>query len=250
LKTCIFHDYFGAVGGGEKTVLSIANILKADIITTDTDALSILKPTVPVHSLSKTVKISPLKQISASVLFSMAEFRDEYDFFIFTGDWSVHSAKKHQPNFWYCYTPVRAFYDSYKDIQQSMRPLSRMLFRSWATIHRPIYERALEEVTNVVSISNTVADRVQRFLGRESSVIYPPVDVRRYYCKEYGNFWLSVNRIYPAKRLELQIETFRSLPDEKLVIVGGYSKGDHAATYAIHILDDLPSNVTYLGELS
>jgi glycosyltransferase involved in cell wall biosynthesis len=249
LKIGIFHDYFGAVGGGEKTVLSIADILKADIITTDIDALSILKPTVPVHSLYQTVKISPMKQISASAIFSMADFRDEYDFFIFTGDWSIHAAKKHQPNLWYCYTPVRAFYDSYQDIQQLMRPLSRMLFCGWATIHRPLYERAIEKVTNIVSISNTVAERVQRFLNRESSIIYPPIDVKRYSCKEYGDFWLSVNRIYPAKRLELQIETFRSLPEDKLVIVGGYSKGDHAATYARHILNDLPSNVTYLGEI-
>lgn len=248
MKTCIFHDYFGAVGGGEKTVLAMAEILNADIITTDTDALSILKPDIPVHSLSRTIKISPLKQISASALFSMADFRDEYDFFIFAGDWTVHAAKKHQPNLWYCFTPVRAFYDSHNVLKESMNPLSRVFFSGWTSIHRPFYEKAIMNISRIACNSNNVAERVEQYLHRESSVIYSPVDVSRYSCKEYGDFWLSVNRIYPAKRVELQIETFRSLPDEKLVIVGGYSKGDHAARYARNILDNLPPNVTYLGE--
>ncbi len=39
MKTAIFHDYFGAIGGGEKVVITLANILNADIITTDMDAL-------------------------------------------------------------------------------------------------------------------------------------------------------------------------------------------------------------------
>ena len=63
---------------------------------------------------------------------------------------------------------------------------------------------------------------------RKADVIYPPVDTSLYRCMEYGDFWLSVNRLYPEKRIELQIEAFRKMPEEHLVIVGGYSKGDHA----------------------
>ena len=39
MKIAIFHDYFGAIGGGERVVLMMAEFLNADIITTDTDAL-------------------------------------------------------------------------------------------------------------------------------------------------------------------------------------------------------------------
>ena len=38
MNIVIFHDYFGAIGGGEKVVIAMAKILDADIITTDTDA--------------------------------------------------------------------------------------------------------------------------------------------------------------------------------------------------------------------
>ncbi len=250
MKIAIFHDYFGAVGGGEKTVLTLAEILGADIITTDTDALSIIKPHVPVHSLFPTIKIPPLKQVSASLYFSLADYRDQYDFFIFTGNWSIHAATMHTPNLWYCFTPTRAFYDLYDTFRLRQDPITRTLFTAWTSIHRPMNLRAVQNVESIISISRTVAERVEKYYHRNSSVIYPPIDISRYHCLEYGDFWLSVNRLYPEKRIELQIEAFREMPDERLIIVGGYSKGDHAARYANRILNDLPPNVEYHGEVS
>jgi glycosyltransferase involved in cell wall biosynthesis len=61
---------------------------------------------------------------------------------------------------------------------------------------------------------------------------------------------LSVNRLYPEKRIELQVEAFRAMPDKHLVIVGSYAQGDHAAHYAETIGNNLPHNVTFRGEVS
>jgi hypothetical protein len=69
MKVAIFHDYFGAIGGGEKVVLSIAKILDADIITMNRDAVRKIDSTVRVISLEKTIKFPPLKQISARLIF-------------------------------------------------------------------------------------------------------------------------------------------------------------------------------------
>jgi len=69
MKTAIFHDYFGAIGGGEKVVITLANLLNADIITTDMDAVNKLDAAVNVISLGHTKKIPPLKQISATKKF-------------------------------------------------------------------------------------------------------------------------------------------------------------------------------------
>ncbi len=94
MKIAIFHDYFGAIGGGERVVVAMAKILDADIITTDTDAVRKLDPSVRVISLGKTIHYPPLKQISASFLFRTCDFSERYDFFIFTGNWSpaAHTA--------------------------------------------------------------------------------------------------------------------------------------------------------------
>jgi len=81
-------------------------------------------------------------------------------------------------------------------------------------------------------------------------VIYPPVDTDKFRFTEYGDFWLSVNRIYPEKRLELQFDVFRNLPKQKLVVVGGYAVGDHAVKYYDKLIKDIQDNVEMRGMVS
>jgi len=87
-------------------------------------------------------------------------------------------------------------------------------------------------------------------LGRESRVVYPPTDVSRFSFEAHEDFWLSVNRLYPAKRLEIQFEAFRRLPGERLVVVGGYSPyiRDKAWEYVERLRP--PPNVELQGEVS
>jgi glycosyltransferase involved in cell wall biosynthesis len=87
------------------------------------------------------------------------------------------------------------------------------------------------------------------FYHRDAMVIYPPVDAKKYRYSEETAYWLSVNRLYPEKRIPLQIEVFRQLPGEQLKIVGGYSQGDHAAKN-LGYLAHLPENVEILGSVS
>ncbi len=66
MRLAIFHDYIGAIGGGEKLVLTLARGLGADVITTDVDADSVRKmgfEDVKIISPGETVKMPPLKQI-------------------------------------------------------------------------------------------------------------------------------------------------------------------------------------------
>ena len=119
MRIAIFHDYFGAIGGGERLVIAMAKILDADIITTDTDAVKRIDPTVRVVSLGKTIPFPPLKQISASFLFYFSDFSQDYDFFIFSGNWAHYAAHRHHPNMWYCNTPTRAFYDQYPQLSRN-----------------------------------------------------------------------------------------------------------------------------------
>lgn len=249
MKVAIFYDYFGAIGGGEKTVLALADILNADIYTTDVDALQALTPNVGVTSLRSTIKMPPLKQITATRAFASVDVQDKYDFFIFTGNWTHYGGKIHQPNLWYCFTPVRAFYDLYDSFQKSQTFFTKQVFRGWVRCHKYYDKKAVEHIDQIVSISKTVQNRIYQNYQRTSDVIYPPVKTNQFSCKEYGDFWFSVNRFYPTKRIDLQIEAFRALPDQNLVICGGYAKGDNADKYFRRIMKGLPNNVTILGEI-
>lgn len=253
MKVAIFHDYFGAIGGGEKLVLMLAQRLNADIITTDVNIESINKMgfgDLNIESIGNTAKIAPLKQISASFRFATCDFSKKYDFFIFSGNWAHFAAKKHKPNLYYCHTPTRAFYDLYDTYIKKHSLIISFLFIIWVQLHKRISEHYVCHVCSIVSNSMNTQNRIRKYLHRESEIVYPPVDTSKFNCKEYGDFWLSVNRLYPEKRVELQIEAFREIHDEKLVIVGGYSKGDHAEKYAKDIIAKLPNNVSIVGEIS
>ena len=232
----------------------LARALQADIITTDVSPEAVQQlgyGDIRIRSLGKTVKLPPFKQISASILFAVCDFSKEYDFFIFSGNWSHYAAKKHHPNLWYCYTPARAFYDLREaTIARQTNALMRVLADLWIRTHSWFDQRSVRNLDRVVAISATVQQRIQEFHNRSSVVIYPPVDSGRFRCDGYGDFWLSVNRIYPEKRIDLQFEVFRELPEEKLVIIGGYAEGDHAARYYEKLLRDIPVNVEMRGAVT
>jgi len=253
MKTAIFHDYFGAIGGGEKLVLMLAKYINADVITTDLNIESIKKmgySDIHIISLGNTPKIPPLKQISASFLFATCDFSKKYDFFIFSGNWAYFAAKKHKPNLYYCHTPTRAFYDLYDTFLTRQSFFVSVFFRIWVGFHRPVSEYYLSHVCKIATNSKNTLQRIKKYFHRDAEIIYPPVETAKFTCKEYGDFWLSVNRLYPEKRVELQIDAFRKMPEEKLIIVGGYSEGDHAKSYAKNVINNLPDNVKLLGEVS
>jgi glycosyltransferase involved in cell wall biosynthesis len=110
---------------------------------------------------------------------------------------------------WYCYTPVRAFYDL-RDIMIARQPnvALRFLAACWIIISSWFDQRSVKNLDQIVAISKTVQQRIKNFHGISSKVIYPPVDTGRFRFMEYGDFWLSVNKIYPEKRIELQFEVF------------------------------------------
>src|SRR3972149_392003 len=52
-------------------------------------------------------------------------------------------------------------------------------------------------------------------------MLYPPRPPSRYRFQELGDFWLSVNRLYPEKRIELQLAAVRRRPSAGLQVGGG-----------------------------
>lgn len=253
MKIAIFHDYIGAIGGGEKLVLTLARGLGADVITTDVNKDSINKmgfDDVKIISLGETIKLPPLKQIYASLKFAMCDFSNEYDFFIFSGNWAHYAAWRHKPNLYYCHTPVRAFYDLKNQVINNQEKLwQRIIAKAWIELHSRFDRRSIGKVNRIITNSQNTQRRIKKYYKRDAAVVYPPVQTTSYYFEKNKDYWLSVNRLYPEKRIWLQLEAFRNLPLEKLKIVGGYSRGDHAEKN-LKFMSDIPSNVELLGMVS
>jgi len=107
---------------------------------------------------------------------------------------------------------------------------------------------AVHVIGSIISNSHHIQEKVRKQYGRESVVIHPPVDCDRFRHKVGDNFWLSANRMIPAKRVKMQIEAFRRAPNETLVIVGECE--EHHKKYSEKILKNMPSNVIYRGAVS
>jgi glycosyltransferase involved in cell wall biosynthesis len=254
MRIAIFHDYFRFIGGGEKLVLTLARGLGADVITTDVDRSLIKKmgfDDVNIISLGPLTRTEPLRQIQATVKFSRSDFRGKYDFFIFSGNWAHYASRKHRPNLYYNHAHVRIFYDlRERTIDSLSSPFSRLAARTWIAVHSRFDKRSIRRIDAVASNSEFIARRFKKYLGRDSVVVYPPVDTAKFHYIADGGYWLSVNRLFPEKRIELQLGAFARMPDEKLVIIGDSDKGRYSGSYARSIIEKLPANVTILSDIS
>jgi len=249
VRIAVFYDYLQTIGGGERVALTLAKHLGADIITTQSDAGLPGRAGfagVRVISLGDILLQPPLKQLHASWKFTRARF-DGYDFHFLIGNWAHYAGGRHHPNVYYCLTPTRSFYDQRQAMLARLRPPNRWIARAWSASHAWFECRSVRRCDQIVAISDNVRGRVRQYYGRDASVIYPPVATSRFRFQEIGDFWLSVSRMYPEKRIELQLEIFRRLPHERLVLVGGYSAGDLAERYLASLKP--PPNVTLIGEV-
>lgn len=250
MRIAILHDHLRFIGGGERLVLTLATALDADVYVTDLDPelpKRIGMSDVRVHELAKVPATPPLRQERQAAAFRAAEIPDS-DVYVLSGNWAVFAAAKHKPNLWYCHTPVRVFYDLRDAFLSDLPFLARWAARRWIGRMQPRYQEAVAQVDHIVTNSRNVAGRIERYLHRPSEVVYPPVDTQRYRFERIGNFWLSVNRLSHEKRVALQVEAFRRLPQERLVIAGGPQMGVDASRF-IESLNP-PSNVEFLGEVN
>lgn len=106
----------------------------------------------------------------------------------------------------------------------------------------------IAHIKKLVANSTHTQNMVQYSYNRESEVIYPPVEIRKYYYQKPQRYWLSINRITPYKRIELQFAVFSKLPQEKLYIIGDCQEPGHREYYR-KLQYTKPPNVEFLGIL-
>lgn len=142
----------------------------------------------------------------------------------------------------YCHTPMRyvwEFYDEYFGRLRGGR-LTQALMRRIAEYLRRWDLRTLGRVDHFIANSRHVADRIQRYYGRDAEVIYPPVETAFFTPGgEREGFYLLVSALVPYKRVDVAVEAFRLL-GRPLVVIG---KGPQEASLRARA----PASVTFKG---
>ncbi len=118
----------------------------------------------------------------------------------------------------YTFTPMRyAWMDL--NINGTRSPRNRLikgLMRSFRTWDR----KAASRVHRFASVSQTVSRRIADAYQRDSYIIYPPVEVNRFLpASVRENFYITVTRLVPHKRIDILVQAFSRL-NIPLVIIG------------------------------
>ncbi len=72
-----------------------------------------------------------------------------------------------------------------------------------------------------VANSQNVARRIWKTYRRKAEVIYPPVDTEAFsLCPDKENYYVTMSRLVPYKRVDLIVEAFAQMPDKELVVIG------------------------------
>lgn len=250
MKIAIAFDYLVTKGGMERTIIVLAKAFKADIWTTSYDEGS----TFPEFRKLRVFP-SPLLFGKQGLMQTEAVFRfrrmnlSEYDLVISMGDWAKQISMKprNHPHLHYD-TPVRAFYDLYENIKARLPVLQRQIFKGWVWIMKKIDLQAAQKIDVIVSPSQTVRERIRKYYKRDAEVVWAPVNIKKFAHKGAEDYFLSVQRIGTTKGIELQLEVFRKLPKEKLIIVGSVTK--QTESYLKKLKEMAPKNVTFKESVS
>lgn len=122
----------------------------------------------------------------------------------------------------YCFTPVRYAWGFFDDYFGGKNPFSKLLIRGFLKRLREWDRESSKRVDHFVAISQHIRKRIRACYGRDSEVIYPPVDTR-FYVPEHRtqaeDFYLVVSALTPYKRIDLAVQATKKLK-KKLVVIG------------------------------
>ena len=113
----------------------------------------------------------------------------------------------------YCLTPMR-FAWRYRDYieRERLGSLARAALPPFIHYLRLWDATSAARVDRYVAISTTVAARIRKYYGRHADVIYPPVDTSRFSAGgSPGDYYLTVARLVPYRRIDLVVDAFSQL---------------------------------------
>ncbi|MDC0576297.1 glycosyltransferase [Nitrosomonadaceae bacterium] len=125
---------------------------------------------------------------------------------------------------YYCHTPPRFAFDKKKEYLQKVPITARHLVSAAIDTYRQAYILALAKMDVILTNSEHVRNRMENILEVEAQVVYPPVDIDVFKWKSQGDYYLSLGRLEPNKRIDLVVKAFMQMPEKKLIVASGGSQ--------------------------
>ena len=230
-KSAVLYDYMQVKGGAESVTLTLCNeIPDMDLVTAFMAPEAF--PEAPIAEERIKTLISPTTRPGWQVLKSALAFErkthflKDYETLIFSGSVAPLAVKhsRAEKNIYYCHTPPRFIYDLRDHYLDVATRLQRPVLKALIAYLQPRYEDAIGKMDKIFANSKNVRGRLRHYLGVDAEVLYPPVDTKRFKWLSNGDYFLSTARLEPLKRVDLIVQAFKQMPEQKLIVTSGGSQ--------------------------
>lgn len=253
MKISLLHYWLTNMRGGENVLDQLCHIWPDADIFTHACNPDILPETIRSHNLKTTFidKLPGAKNNCQKYLPMMPSALKkldlgDYDLIISSESGPIKGIRKPQTatHICYCHTPMRYLWDMYEEYFRNTSITGKaamMLFKNYL---RKYDLASADSVDHFIANSNFVAERIKRIYGRDSTVIYPPVNSDFFSEGDYekNDYYLFVGQLIPYKQPKLAIDACRRL-DRRLIVVGDGTQRRELETVA-------GARITFAGRAS
>jgi glycosyltransferase involved in cell wall biosynthesis len=252
MRIAIVHDYFTQLGGAEKVVEKMFEIIpQASLFSTVA-----FKEGLPDGLRTVPIKTSWMQRLPGIrryyrhyfLLYPFAVRNlnlSNYDLVISSSSGYVKGVvtSRDAMHVCYCHTPMRWAwnFDRYS-AREALSPAVKRGLEGLIWMLRQWDVGASRQPDHFIANSQVVAERIKKAYGRTAEVIHPPINMDRFRpTDQVEDYYMVLSRMVSYKRLDLAVEACTRMK-RKLLVVG-------TGPYRNHLESIAGSTVKFLGKV-
>ena len=221
MRVALVHDFLMRVRGADRVFLEICDLYpSADVFIPVYDAqgadgklahrdvqtsfLQRLRPSAKTFRALLPFYPAAIESFDLSSYDVVISSSSAWAHAVICGESTVHVS--------YCHNPFRyAWNERHRTLAERTDPVTRAALRGFFRRWREWDWIAAQRVDRYMTNSRTTQARIKTYFGRDSHIVYPPVETERFKAGSVGDYYLVLSELVSHKRIDMAIEAFNRL---------------------------------------